>query len=168
MTRRGSKQKKQVDKEPGLLVQLEGATVDEIIIAGEQWVPPAEHQRALSTIDEQATELDQLKKEKPSNGRPRKDAREVKKHLRCPTCWGNQDGPKKSGLGGKAGKRKWVRQVSGPLQKRCYVCDECGTEWVVEVTAEVEDDIEYKRTRVTQVRKRNDGDGYYVAPRSAT
>ena len=87
MTRRGSKpkkpvEKKPVDKEPGLLVQLEGATIDEIIIAGEQWVPPAEHEAALDVIGKQAEEIDQLKKAKPSNGKPREDTSGVKPHLR--------------------------------------------------------------------------------------
>lgn len=73
-------------------------------------------------------------------------AREVKQHLRCPCCW--------DGLGGRASRRKWSQQVNGPLQKRCYACNQCGTEWVVEVRSEVEDDIEYIQIRVTEVRER--------------
>ncbi len=70
--------------------------------------------------------------------------RRVKRHLRCPTCYGN--------YGGVAVRRKWQRQVSGPLQKRCYVCGECGTEWVADVRSEIVDDIEIKTTRVVEVR----------------
>lgn len=71
--------------------------------------------------------------------------RDVAKHLRCPSCY--------SGLGGVAARRKWWRQISGPLHQRCYACGECGTEWVVEVRSEVVDDIEHKTTKVTEVRK---------------
>ncbi len=70
--------------------------------------------------------------------------RRVKRHLRCPICYGN--------YGGVAARRKWQRQVSGPLQKRCYVCGDCGTEWVADVRSEVVDDIEIKTTRVVEVR----------------
>ncbi len=71
--------------------------------------------------------------------------REVKKHLQCPLCY--------HGLGGTAQRRKWQVQVSGSLVKRCYVCGECGTEWVVEVRCEDVDGIEYKRTKVVEVRQ---------------
>jgi len=68
----------------------------------------------------------------------------VKRHLRCPCCW--------NGLGGKALKRKWQRQVSGPLVQRCYVCDQCGAEWVVDVRVEESDGIEWVEIKTSQVR----------------
>lgn len=70
---------------------------------------------------------------------------EIKKHLRCPSCW--------DGLGGSAGRRKWSRQISGPLQQRCYVCNQCGTEWVVEVRSEENDGVLFTQTRVAEVRE---------------
>ena len=75
---------------------------------------------------------------------PDESPREVKKHLRCPSCW--------NGYGGKAGRRKWVQKVSGTLQKRCYSCDECGVEWIVEVRNEIVDDIQRTTTAITEVR----------------
>ena len=70
--------------------------------------------------------------------------RTVKRHLRCPICYDN--------YGGVAARRKWQRQVSGPLQKRCYVCGECGTEWVADVRLEIVDDIEIRTTQIVEVR----------------
>lgn len=70
--------------------------------------------------------------------------REVKPHLRCPICW--------NGNKGRAKRRKWSRQVSGTLTKRCYVCNECGREWVVDVRSEIVDDVEIVTTGVSQVR----------------
>jgi len=69
---------------------------------------------------------------------------EVKQHLRCPTCWGN--------YGGRAARRKWWRQVSGPLQKRCYVCDTCGTEWVINVRNDFVDGTKMTKTEIAEVR----------------
>lgn len=68
----------------------------------------------------------------------------VKKHLQCPACY--------TGRGGVAARRKWSRQVSGTLQKRCYACDKCDCEWTVDVRYEVIDDIEHVTTKVSQVR----------------
>ena len=72
------------------------------------------------------------------------DTETVPPHLRCPACWG--------GLRGKACKRKWRRQVSGALHERCYLCDQCGTEWVREFREEVEDGIVVATSRVKTVR----------------
>lgn len=69
---------------------------------------------------------------------------DVKPHLRCPCCW--------NGLGGKAERRKWQRQVSGPLVQRCYVCDKCGAEWIVDVRVEVVDGIEWVETKTAKVK----------------
>ena len=152
MKRRGRKPKKPVEQEPGLLMQLEGIEVDKMVIAGEQWVAPAEHERALQTIQLQATEIDQIKKDTSNNGKVSGDSTNfVKPHLRCPSCWGN--------LGGRAARRKWVRQVSGPLQKRCYVCCECGTEWVIEIVSHEEDGVLHRKTRVSEVRELTNADG---------
>ena len=73
----------------------------------------------------------------------------VKPHLRCPCCW--------NGYGGTAKRRKWQRQVSGPTCDRCYLCGECGTEWVIRTRTEVEDGIEYRTTEVIQVRPTEEG-----------
>lgn len=67
-----------------------------------------------------------------------------KHHLRCPACY--------EGEGGRAGRENWRRQVSGPLQKRSYSCNNCGCEWLVEVRCEVVDDIQYTETRIAEVR----------------
>jgi len=80
----------------------------------------------------------------PAEATDAKDVRPPKRHLRCPSCW--------TGYGGRAERMKWSRQVSGILQKRCYVCDQCGTEWVVEVRCDTIDDIEHKTTKVVEVR----------------
>lgn len=79
--------------------------------------------------------------EAPAVERRRDD---VKPHLRCPCCW--------NGLGGKAERRKWQRQVHGSLVERCYACDQCGAEWTVEVRVEVVDGIEWVETKVSKVR----------------
>ena len=68
--------------------------------------------------------------------------REVKKAQQCPACY--------SGLGG-IGNRKWQRQVNGPLVKRCYQCDQCGAQWVVDVRTDTEDGIEVVRTSVAKI-----------------
>jgi hypothetical protein len=73
----------------------------------------------------------------------------VKHHLRCPCCF--------NGYGGTACKRKWQVQISGPLVKRSYLCGECGTEWIVEIRTEIEDGIEYKTTKVTEVHPSEQG-----------
>ena len=68
----------------------------------------------------------------------------IKPHLRCPCCW--------NGYGGKAARRKWQRQVSGPLVQRCYLCDQCGAEWVVDVRVELIDGIDWVETKVSKIR----------------
>lgn len=68
----------------------------------------------------------------------------VKPHMRCPLCW--------TGLGGRAARRKWQQAVNTSVDKRCYVCDQCGTEWVVEVRREVDDGVLFTRTKVIEVR----------------
>jgi hypothetical protein len=73
-----------------------------------------------------------------------KSKQNVKPHLRCPCCW--------NGLGGTVARRKWQRQVSGPLVRRCYFCNQCGAEWVVDVRVEVSDGIEWTATKTSQVR----------------
>ena len=35
--------------------------------------------------------------------------------------------------------------------QRCYACNECGTEWVVEVKAEEEDGVLYQGTKLAPV-----------------
>lgn len=82
--------------------------------------------------------------EPPAEPRQRRD--DVKPHLRCPCCW--------NGYGGKAARRKWQRQVSGPLVQRCYVCDQCGTEWTVDVRVEEVDGIEWVETKISKVKPR--------------
>lgn len=76
------------------------------------------------------------------------DNDKIAKHRRCPICWERQKG---------AGQRRWQNQVSGRLVKRCYRCDECGTEWVVEVTVDEVDDVVMKSTRVGEIRTVADG-----------
>lgn len=79
------------------------------------------------------------------------DEARVPKHRRCPTCW--------SGYGGKAHRRKWHRRVSGTLEKRCYICDQCGCEWIVEVRSDVSDKgLVTETTRIAEVRL-HDEDG---------
>lgn len=83
--------------------------------------------------------------EPPAAPPPVDDSQSVKKHLRCPLCWDNYRG--------RAARRKWHRQVSGPLQKRCYTCDKCGTEWVVDVRYDESDEgVMIKTANVTEVR----------------
>jgi hypothetical protein len=74
----------------------------------------------------------------------KRDESNVKPHLRCPCCW--------NGRKGKAFKRKWQRQVNGPLVQRCYVCDQCGTEWVVDVRVEEIDGVAWVETKTAKVR----------------
>ena len=70
---------------------------------------------------------------------------EVKKHLRCPACWDN--------YGGKARRLKWRRQVNGVIHDRCYVCDQCGAEWVTRFKEEVDDDnVVWKESTLKEVR----------------
>jgi hypothetical protein len=78
----------------------------------------------------------------PTNGKADHD--KIKPHLRCPVCWKT--------LGGKASRRKWWRQITGSKHQRCYGCDQCGTEWTVEVEAELSDGVEYTATRIAEVR----------------
>lgn len=106
--------------------------------------PNEELAELRSKVAEQEQELHHLRSE-VERLTPEPKEREVKKHLRCPLCW--------EGRGGRAKREKWRRQVSGPLQKRCYACNECGCEWVVEVRCEVVDDIQYTETQLSEVRK---------------
>lgn len=85
--------------------------------------------------------LDQVDAQAKAPAQRRDD---VKPHLRCPCCW--------NGYGGKAQRRKWQRQVNGPLAQRCYVCDQCGAEWVVDVRVEEKDGIEWVETKTSKVR----------------
>jgi hypothetical protein len=85
----------------------------------------------------------------PTNGKADHDR--VKPHLRCPVCWKNP------AMRGKASRRKWWRQISGSKHERCYTCDQCGCEYVVEVEAQVEDNIEFTATKVTRVKLPTDG-----------
>lgn len=71
--------------------------------------------------------------------------KEIPKHLRCPICFENPE------MRGRALRRKWYRQINGPVHQRCYL-GTCGHEWVVEVRAEFEDDIEYKTAKVVEAR----------------
>lgn len=71
------------------------------------------------------------------------DASKVAKHRRCPLCFERHGG---------VGQRRWQNQVSGRKVKRCYRCDECGTEWVVEVNVEEVDDVVMRSTRVSEIR----------------
>lgn len=84
----------------------------------------------------------------PREVKVEKPATTVKKLRRCPACWGEH--------GGKAGKRKWQRQVNGPIVRRCYACDRCPCEWVLEERTDEEDDVEYVVTKLVEVR--NNGD----------
>lgn len=68
----------------------------------------------------------------------------VKPHMRCPLCW--------TGLGGRAARRKWQQAVNTSVDKRCYVCDQCGSEWVVEVRREIDDGVLFTRIKVIEVR----------------
>lgn len=121
--------------EPARVFQIDGANIESVIVTGEKWVSPAEHQIALD-------EIERLK----NIGALVCEPNEIKPHLRCPACWGRDKG--------KAGRRKWQRQVNGPLVKRCYACDECGAEWVVEVRSdECNDGVLFVSTRVTEVRQ---------------
>lgn len=95
-----------------------------------------EHQRALAKIEQQQLELARLNVPAETST--------VKKHLRCPLCWDRYQG--------KAARRKWQRQVSGSLQQRCYCCDQCGTEWVVEVRSEETDGILHTTTKVAVIK----------------
>ena len=106
-----------------------------------KWISPEEHQKALDKIETQQGEIDKLES---ADGKSI-NASKVKQHLRCPLCWNN--------LGGRAERIKWKRQINGPKQHRCYSCNQCGTEWVVEVTCEIVDDIEYKKTRIAKIRE---------------
>lgn len=72
------------------------------------------------------------------------DDETVPPHLRCPACWGE--------FRGKAARRKWRRQVSGTLHERCYLCDQCGSEWIREFREEVEDGIVIATSRVKTIR----------------
>ena len=81
----------------------------------------------------------------PPGAEPVKPRRnDVKPHLRCPCCW--------NGYRGKARRRKWQRQVSGPLVQRCYVCDQCGAEWVVDVRVDEIDGVSWVETKTAKVR----------------
>ena len=105
-------------------------------------IPESVHNKALKRIEELEAKLQSKPEAKSANGTG------VKKHLQCPLCWG--------GYGGRAQRMKWHRQVSGRKQKRCYVCGECGTEWVVEVDNLVVDDgVSQTITKVTEVRGAN-------------
>lgn len=96
----------------------------------------------LSTVD---SSTEPPAEPEPATESPIEQRRDdVKPHLRCPCCW--------NGLGGKAERRKWQRQVSGTLVKRCYVCDQCGTEWDVDVRYEVVDGIEWVETKTVKVK----------------
>jgi hypothetical protein len=76
----------------------------------------------------------------------------VKKHRRCPQCWNNPD------YRGKAHRIKWRRQINGPLHHRCYLCDACGTEWIVEFREEVDDsDITIVTNKVIKIRPSDEG-----------
>lgn len=69
-----------------------------------------------------------------------------KKHLRCPVCF--------TGYGGRASVRKWQRQVNSHIVNRCYLCGECGCEWVVEVRSDEDDDgVLVRKTKVVEVRQ---------------
>jgi hypothetical protein len=96
----------------------------------------AEYQAALEKIKEQAAELDKLR-DPPGT---------VKPHLRCPLCF--------NGEGGRAARRKWQRQISGPLTRRCYM-GTCGHEWTVEVRVEENDEgVVVTETKVGAARRR--------------
>lgn len=102
--------------------------------------PPEELERVDDRAPTDVHAPDDSAIEQPAgDGKPN-----VKKHLQCPACW--------NGLGGKAERRKWSRQVHGTLQQRCYVCDECGAEWVVDVRSDVVDDIEHVSTKISRIR----------------
>lgn len=75
-----------------------------------------------------------------------KSVRVVKHIHRCPKCWGS--------AGGKIGKRKWQRQVNGPVVERCYACDQsdCSCEWIVECRSDEEDGVQYVTEKIIEVR----------------
>jgi hypothetical protein len=142
-------------REPSFLIHLEGADVGNVLIDGEAPVLAEDYRRALATIEQQAAELERLKSLPPTGTHgdacscnqqsPVDAANTVKPHLRCPACY--------KGLGGKAKRRKWQRQVSGVLVQRCYSCDTCGAEWTVEVRSDVNDDgVPSTTVKVVDVR----------------
>jgi hypothetical protein len=81
-----------------------------------------------------------------ANLRVEKPVRVVKHTHRCPKCWGTARG--------KIGKRKWQRQVNGPIVERCYACDQsdCDCEWVVECRTDEEDGVQYVVEKIIEVR----------------
>lgn len=69
------------------------------------------------------------------------ETKPTRAYLRCPKC-----------EGGRAARRKWQRAVNGVLTHRCYVCNLCPCEWVVEDRSEVEDGVTYSTVKVVEVR----------------
>jgi hypothetical protein len=125
-----------------------------VMFGGRTYVTTEQYLDLLTTNRTQSARLENLEakvvelSEPPVPPEPEPSPlRELKPHLRCPTCY--------TGYGGKAARRKWKRQVSGTLQKRCYVCDQCGMEWIAEVRIEEDDDgITHVSTKVTEVREK--------------
>jgi uncharacterized protein with PIN domain len=70
------------------------------------------------------------------------------KHRRCPVCYDN--------LGG-IGNRKSQNQISGRMHRVFYSCDQCGSEWGVDVDVYEHDGVTYKRSKVSKVRTFEDG-----------
>jgi transposase-like protein len=61
--------------------------------------------------------------------------REIKEHMKCPSCFGERGG---------VGRRGWWRRINGTLVKRQYICKVCGFDWTVEErTHSVIESIEY-------------------------
>lgn len=118
---------------PPRRIEIDGANVESVIIAGEAWVAPSDYLLLLAKLEEQQAEIDRL--------RGASDQR-VKQHLRCPQCWGAE--------GGVAQRRKWRRQINGPVHERCYVCGNCGWNWVVRFETEVQDGIECTTSRTVR------------------
>lgn len=136
-----SKRKKPTATKEPVKVQIdhEDATLASVILMADEGIESG------TTFEDH---LDEVKAdgEQGDQAEPKPQRRDdVKPHLRCPCCWNN--------YGGKAKKRKWQRQVSGPLVKRCYVCDQCDAEWVVDVRVEEQDGVEWVETKVSQVRQ---------------
>lgn len=123
-----------------LLIEHDGVSVEQlsVVVNGEQWIPLHVHQQAIEELKLQQPPSveDSSTDDKPG---PRK-------HLRCPVCFDN--------LGGVAARRKWQHQVSTRQVKRCYVCNQCGAEWVVKVNNDESDDgVLYQTTQVAEVRE---------------
>ena len=118
-------------REDVLIEQVGVESTPVVVVNGNEYMPTEQHQAIVDAM---------------KNGPvPPAERSSVKKQLRCPSCWNTRRG--------RAARRKWWQQISGPLNKVCYVCGECGTEWVVEVRSEDNDGVLFKEIRVSEVRK---------------